>query len=273
MRLVEFRIILPLAVPKYQIGHRYMCAKRIRETRCNGEGIEILENEPFTDGLERGQYTHKVMHFKSKVPAFVRWAIPDTYLHVHEKSRNTFPRFHTVYEMPGKADGFYLVVDSQHVVYDKTAGCPDNLLGLNEEDLAARKVVYLDIVNGKPNPETRDWNMRGFVCRSAGVETALTAPMKLRDENEPPEWVKYYDGPLMVCVKVVKFSFEWTGLQKAVEKMVMNTVFHNILLDSHRALMAWAAEWYNLTLEEDIPDIERELVEEQEEFVFDRAES
>ena len=268
MRLVEFRIILPMAIEKYQTGHLYMCARRTKDTRVSGEGIEILENKPFTEDGKTGQFTHKVMHFKSKVPAFVRWSVEDRYLHLHEKSYNTFPSFHTVYEMPGKTDEFTLVVDSHHVTYDKDKGCPDNLLDLSEEDLKQRKVVYLDIVNGKPNPEKREWNMRGFSCPEAGIETPLTAPLKFRDENQPPEWVSNYNGPLMVCVKVVRFSFIWEGLQKAVEKLAV-MVFHNIFLDTHRALMSWARDWYPLSLDQ-IREIEQKIVDQQKSITFDR---
>ena len=271
MRIVEYRIILPTNVPQYQIGNLYMCCQRTRETQGGGEGIEIVTNEPYEEDGEKGQYTHKIMHFKSKIPAFIRWAIPDKYCHLHEKSHNSYPHFHTLYENPGLGKDFYLLVESQHIVYDKAKGCPDNVLGLTEEELKIRKVMYLDIVNGKPGPEKKEWNMVGFQCPEAGVNQPLTAPKKTRNEDKPPEWVENYDGELMICVKVVKLLFKWRGLQNAVEKYALNTTFHDVFLDSHRALMSWAKEWYPMNLEQ-IRAMERELEEEQRRMEFEKIE-
>lgn len=273
MRITEYRIVLPTNVPQYQIGNLYMCNQRTRETAGNGEGIEVLKNEPYEEGDEKGQYTHKVMHFKSKVPAFIRWAIPDKYLHVHEKSHNSYPHFHTLYEMPGMGKDFYLLVESQHIPYDKEKGCPDNVLNLTKEELDIRQVTYLDILDSTPKPEKKEWDMHGFICPEAQVnsklETGAGTKKYKADESKPPSWVAGYDGELMICVKVVKFLFHWRGLQTAVEKLALNTVFHDVFLDSHRALMCWAKDWFPLDIE-GIRKLEAELVEEQKKQQFDR---
>lgn len=257
-----------------------MCAQRTRETAGNGEGIEILKNEPYQEGEEKGQYTHKVMHFKSKVPGFIRWAIPDKYLHLHEKSHNSYPHFHTLYEMPGMGKDFYLLVESQHIPYDKQAGCPDNLLNLNDEELALRKVEYLDILDSTPKPEKKEWDMHGFQCAEAHVDQPLETgggngkkkPAQYKaDETKPPSWVEGYNGELMICVKVVKFLFHWRGLQTAVEKLALNTVFHDVFLDSHRALMVWAKDWFPMDME-GIRKLEHELEEEQKGQQFEKDE-
>lgn len=270
VKIVEYRVILPTNVPQYQIGNLYMCAQRTRETAGGGEGIEIVKNEPYERGEEHGQYTHKIMHFKSKVPGFIRWAIPDKYLHLHEKSHNSYPHFHTVYEMPGMGKDFYLLVESQHIPYDKEKGCPDNLLNLDAADLKQRQVVYLDIVNGKPKPEKPEWNMDGFVCPEAEINTPLSAPKKTVDEHKVPEWVANYDGTLMICVKVVKFIFHWRGLQSGVEKVAGN-VFHDVFLDSHRALMSWAKNWFPMDMAA-IRALEKQLEDEQRQIQFEKDE-
>jgi hypothetical protein len=271
MKIIEFRLILPTNVPQYQIGNLYMCVKRTRETASNGEGIEIVTNEPYDENGEHGQYTHKIMHFKSKVPGFIRWAIPDKYLHAHEKSHNSFPHYHTVYDCPGMGEDLYVLVESQHLPYDKSTGCPDNALNLTPEEISIRKIVYLDVVNGEPKPEKPEWDLKGFVCPEAEINTPLSCPKNVHDESKPPEWVDNYDGTLMVAVKLVKFHFHWRGLQSAVEKYATNSVFHDVLLDSNRALMSWAKEWFPLTLE-DIRRMEAELQQEQEGQHFDKDE-
>ena len=270
MRIVEYRVILPTNVPQYQIGNLYMCAQRTRQESGGGEGIEILKNEPYEkeDG-EKGQFTHKVMHFKSRVPGFIRWAIPDKYLHLSEISHNSYPHFHTLYEMPGMGKDFYLLVDSRHVKYTREGGVDDNLLGLTPEELAIRRVEYIDIVNDKPKPEKPEWDMHGFVCPEAEVMKPLETPKNLTDPTKPPEWTLHYEGEMMICVKVVKFLFHWRGLQNAVEKYALNTVFHNVFLDSHRAMMSWAKEWFPMTMQ-DIRRLEAEVQTEQKTTNFDK---
>jgi hypothetical protein len=271
MKIYEYRIVLPTNVDKYKIGNLYMCVKRTRETRGGGEGIEVKVNEPYENAEETGQYTHKIMHFKSKVPGFVRWAVPDKYMHLHEKSHNGYPHFHTEYELPGMGKDFYMLVESQHYPYNKAQGCPDNCLNLPEDELKQRKVVWLDVVYGKPDPEQKSWKLEGFTCPEAGITQPLAAPKKTRDESKVPCWVQHYNGELMICVKVVKFRFKWLGLQTAVEKYAVNTAYHDIFLESNRALMAWAKEWYPLSIE-DIRRMENELQEEQQTQHFDRDE-
>jgi hypothetical protein len=270
MKITEYRIILPTAVAAYRIGNLYMVAKRTRETRGGGEGIEILVNEPYEkpDG-ERGQYTHKVLHFKSRIPSFIRWMIPDKYLHVEEKSHNGYPHYHTVYECAGMGDSLYCLVESQHLEYDKEAGCPDNVLGLSDEDIAIRQVVYLDIVNGLPKPDKPEWNLDGFVCPEAGIEQPLSAGSGKRDTTKPPEWVQQYSGPLMIAVKMAKLNFRWRGLQTAVESYAMSNAFWNIFLESNRVVMAAIKEWHTMTLD-DIRGMEAQVQGEQAEVAFDR---
>ena len=269
MRITEYRVILPTNVTQYQIANLYMCAQRTRETTKGGEGIEIIKNEPYEEGEEKGQYTHKIMHFKSKVPAAIRWAIPDKYLHIHEKSHNSYPHFHTYYEQPGMGDDFYLLVESQHIPYTTEQGVPDNALGLTEEELKMRQIVYIDIVNSKPKPEKPEWDMHGFKCPEAQVDELLT-PKNICDETKPPEWTTNYKGTMICAVKIVKFKFKWFGIQTAVEKFAMG-IFHDVFLDSHRAMFQWAAQWYPMTIQ-DIRKLEDEVLAEQKAVKFDRDE-
>ena len=271
MKIVEYRVILPTNVPQYQVANLYMVAQRTREDTGSGEGIEIIKNEPYereVDGkTETGQYTHKIMHFKSRVPGAIRWAIPDSYLHIHEKSHNAYPHFHTQYFLPGMSDDFYLLCESQHIEYHKGEDVPDNVLGLTPDELKIRKVIYLDIVNGKPAPEKKEWSMKNFSCEEAGIPP-LQTPDNIVDETKPPEWTKYYEGTMMCAVKIIKFKFKWFGIQSLVEKYALDTVFHNVFLDSHRAMFRWVAKWHNMTIQ-DIRELEDQVLAEQQSAHFD----
>lgn len=87
MKIFEYRTICPISVEKYKIGSVYMTAKRSEEEtkQVKGEGIETIKLEPFKNEKESGIYTYKIMHFKSRIPAFMRWALPDKYCHCHEQ--------------------------------------------------------------------------------------------------------------------------------------------------------------------------------------------
>ena len=107
--------------------------------------------------------------------------------------------------------------------------------------------------------------------RHAGPFGQCSYPKKTRDESKPPEWVSNYDGELMICVKVVKFLFKWKGLQSAVEKFALDKVFHDVFLDSHRALMSWAKDWFPMTMDE-LRAVEKELEDEQKQMQFEKDE-
>ncbi|KAJ8287127.1 hypothetical protein GJAV_G00047960 [Gymnothorax javanicus] len=62
----EYRVVLPCSVEEYQVAQLY------------SEG-------------EKGQYTHKIYHLKSKVPTFVKMIAPEGALVFHEKAWNAYP--------------------------------------------------------------------------------------------------------------------------------------------------------------------------------------
>jgi hypothetical protein len=50
VRVVEFRICLPLSLEEYERGFIYTLAKATAENSGGGEGVETLVNEPFDLG-------------------------------------------------------------------------------------------------------------------------------------------------------------------------------------------------------------------------------
>lgn len=57
--------VLCASMFQYQVGQLYSVAEASKNETGGGEGIEVLKNEPRKDG-EKGQYTHKIYHLKSK---------------------------------------------------------------------------------------------------------------------------------------------------------------------------------------------------------------
>ncbi|KAF7235255.1 Phosphatidylinositol transfer protein beta isoform [Varanus komodoensis] len=87
----EFRVVLPCSVQEYQVGQLYSVAEASKNETGGGEGIQVLTNEPYEKDGEKGQYTHKIYHLKSKVPGFVRMFAPEGSLVFHEKAWNAYP--------------------------------------------------------------------------------------------------------------------------------------------------------------------------------------
>lgn len=264
MKIYEYRIICPCSVEQYKVGSIYMTAKRSEEEskQVKGEGVETVKNETFSNDKESGVYTYKILHFKSKVPSTIRWAIPDSFCHCHEQSWNAFPHVHTQYHVPGMADDFSMSIDSYYAPYKNDQPIPDNLLNLSKEDMRARQVAYLDILDGKPKPEKNrdlsDWSSKELNVNSKfssfrpekkknpfAIETGQNSP-----ELKPPEWTKNFKGEMMVAVKVVKINFVWKGLQTIVENYLSTTFYHNLFLTNHRAMMLWAKDWAKMSVED-----------------------
>jgi hypothetical protein len=275
MKLYEYRIVIPTTIDKYRIANIYMvAATSVQETgQAKGEGIEVINNEPFANETESGQFTYKIMHFKSRMPAFVRLVIPDKYLHIHERSWNAYPHYVTKYELPGMGSAFVMSVETQHVPYRPDAPFPDNAVDIPADKLKKRKVVWLDVVDSKPPPATPEEDCRGFVCPEGGIATPLTGDKKGKaaDESKPPFWTKSYPGEMMCCVKVVTFKFKWRGIQSVTEKYALNTVYHGIFLGGHRKLTKWAGQWFPMGIE-DVRAFEARLLAECNQLEFERDE-
>lgn len=213
MKIYEYRVICPCSLEQYRIGSIYMTAKRSEEEtkHTKGEGIETVKSEHFENEKESGTYTYKIMHFKSRIPSFMRWALPDKYCHCHEKSWNAYPHYHTEYSVPGMGDDLIMIIDSYHIPYKDGEAVPDNLLNLSKEDLAKRKIVYLDILDGKPKPE-KGRDLTNWTCPELNVNEKFSSfrsstkskkDKKEGGESNPPEWTHNFTGEMMIAVKEI----------------------------------------------------------------------
>jgi hypothetical protein len=87
---------------KYQVAQLWSVAKASKENTGGGEGILVLNNEPFekkTDLFKNytaGQYTHKIYKLYSKVPWWIRKLAPKGTLEMHEEAWNAFPYCRTI---------------------------------------------------------------------------------------------------------------------------------------------------------------------------------
>ncbi|KAF0037605.1 hypothetical protein F2P81_010479 [Scophthalmus maximus] len=65
------------ALISYRIGQLYMISKHSHEQSDRGEGVEVVQNEPFEDPTHgQGQFTEKRVYLNSKLPSWARAVVP-----------------------------------------------------------------------------------------------------------------------------------------------------------------------------------------------------
>ncbi|OBS65109.1 hypothetical protein A6R68_06360 [Neotoma lepida] len=75
----------------YKIGQLYMISKHSHEQSDRGEGVEVVQNEPFEDPHHgNGQFTEKRVYLNSKLPSWARAVVPKIF-YVTEKAWNYYP--------------------------------------------------------------------------------------------------------------------------------------------------------------------------------------
>lgn len=291
MKILEFRVLIPINLLKFQVAKRFINLKYVKDLGGDGEGIQLIKNEePFENEKEKGYLTEKIYHVKSKIPSFIRWVVPDKYLHFYETSYNAFPHTTTINTIPALGEDFLLSVESQHMdakfTFNKEKGeneftIPDNSLNLNDTELKERKIYYIDILNGpatsnvesfgeenekdvkNKNPGAKDV-IKNFVCPEIGIKEPL-GNFDTTNEYHPdqiPAWAKKYNGEMALIVKVVRFHLKWFGLQSAAEKIVSNTFYPKLFTDVHRKIILTGPQWKSLTME-DIMKEEEKVKEDQ----------
>ncbi|XP_075839798.1 phosphatidylinositol transfer protein beta isoform isoform X3 [Microtus pennsylvanicus] len=225
----EFRVVLPCSVQEYQVGQLYSVAEASKNETGGGEGIEVLKNEPYEKDGEKGQYTHKIYHLKSKVPAFVRMIAPEGSLVFHEKAWNAYP-------------------------YCRTSKL---VHGLDPNTWKTVEIVHIDIAD-RSQVEPADYK--------ADEDPALFHSVKTKRGPLGPNWKKELantpDCPKMCAYKLVTIKFKWWGLQSKVENFIQKQE-KRIFTNLHRQLFCWIDKWIDLTME-DIRRMEDETQKELE---------
>ena len=243
MRIVEFRVIVPFTMEQTRIASRYANARRAKEGTKGGDGVEMIEKKEIEEEGVKGIYAHRIYHVKSHVPAAIKWVLPEKYSHVHEHYKNVFPHYDTYFEIPDMGSDMVLKNESRIIPYHKGDQIPDNIMGLSEEHLQMRKIVYLDLVNGSGG-RYDEYKVEGFSCPEAGI-SKISAPNKTVDESNIPSWVQNYEGTMTLIIKCVTFEFKWWGAQSLVERIVPG-VFHDMFMGTHKAMILWSPEWCHL---------------------------
>ncbi|KCV70175.1 hypothetical protein H696_03634 [Fonticula alba] len=236
----EFRVPLPITVEEYQVAQLFSVIEVSREATDGDSGVEILKNEPFDDGVNKGQYTHKIYHLGSKVPKFIAMIAPASALMLEEEAWNCYPYCRTVLTSPFLGERFKLVITTQHL---PDQGTTENALSLEDSMLKERKVVPIDItVDPEENYDEKS-DPKKFVSKSG------------RGPWSGSDWIA--KSATMTCYKLVEIKFAVFGLQTRAENFIASAQ-ENLFRDFHRKLVCQMDNWQGLTME-DIRELEAQV--------------
>eukprot|EP00073_Rattus_norvegicus_P050922 XP_017453306.1 PREDICTED: cytoplasmic phosphatidylinositol transfer protein 1 isoform X1 [Rattus norvegicus] len=211
MLLKEYRICMPLTVDEYKIGQLYMISKHSHEQSDRGEGVEVVQNEPFEDPHHgNGQFTEKRVYLNSKLPSWARAVVPKIF-YVTEKAWNYYPYTITEYTCS------FLPKFSIHIEtkYEDNKGSNDSIFDSEAKDLE-REVCFIDIACDE-------------IPERYYKESEVSSHNPLNPELlSVTPWYYYFNLLLLLLTQVVR----------------------DILLIGHRQAFAWVDEWYDMTMDE-----------------------
>ncbi|XP_048507516.1 protein retinal degeneration B isoform X3 [Athalia rosae] len=257
MLIKEYRIPLPLTVEEYRIAQLYMIAKKSREeSKGVGSGVEILVNEPYTDGPGgNGQYTRKIYHVGSHLPAWFKSLLPKSVLTTEEEAWNAYPYTKTRYTCPF-VEKFSIEIETY---YFSDNGYQENVFKLSGSDLRNRIVDVIDLVKDQLYGEyVKEEDPKLYVSEKTGrgplTESWLEeywADVKGKSQPTP-------SGKSLMCAyKICRVEFRYWGMQTKLEKFIHDHALRKTMVRAHRQAWAWQDEWHGLTMQ-DIREIERQ---------------
>jgi len=239
MLIKEYRIPMPLSVEEYRIAQGYMVAKFSRErTTADGEGIQIVKNEPYTDDKTgvSGQFTHKIIRIGSHLPAWVKAMIPPSFC-VEEKAWNAYPYVKNVYTCPFFGERFSIVAETRYLDND----CDQtNVNKLPQDQLSQCEVDRIDIVNEE---------LDNTYYYKKEEDPKLFLSTKTGRGQLGKDWHKTHK-PLMCIYKTAWVEFKVWGLQTKAEQWLQKSMVRDVVLLGHKQAFCWIDEWYGMNMED-----------------------
>lgn len=228
---------MPLSLEEYRVGQMYMIAKMQLENTSRSEGVEVRANRAFEKDEEfgEGQYTHKVYHLQSKVPAWVQALAPLGALTMEEHAWNSFPVSKTVLKCPY----FSSLEITMETVHLPDRGETENAKKLSEEKLKLRKVDFINIAQDKKDYWSYMIGGSAADPRSFHAEKANRGPLE-------PGWQDSIT-PVMTCYKLVTVDAPYWGYGYRLEQAILAAT-RALFLDSHQRLFGWIDDWWGLSI-------------------------
>ena len=250
MLVKEYRIALPMSVEEYRIAQLYMIQKKSREESSGeGSGVEIIVNEPYTDGPGgNGQYTFKIYHIGSHLPGWFRAILPKSALRVEEEAWNSYPYTKTRYRCPF-VEKFLLEIETKYI---NDGGEQENVFNMSQSEMKQRQIDYIDIV--KDPISSGDYKKE--------EDPKLYKSTKTQRGPLTDAWWKDYKRSgktIMTSYKLCRVEFKYWGMQNKIERFIHEIGLRKTMLRAHRQAWCWQDEWFGLQ----ISDIRRLELETQ----------
>lgn len=252
MKIKEFRIVMPLTLEEFERGQTYSVCEMSRNATGGGDGVEILDHQPFQDHplfdgqFHSGQYTFKKYFMRQKVNSFVRSIAPKGSLEFEESAWNAFPYCRTVIKNDAyMKDNFEIRIESLHVANDK--GDQHNVHRLDEDTLRKRQVVFIDIADERLGKKSKDQRNEDDDDDEDDKVDFQTFKSTLTGRGPlGKNWKNGTDTPFMCCYKLVSVKFKWWGIQNIVEDMLLHNQ-QRIFEQFHRSVFLWIDKWHGMS--------------------------
>jgi len=248
MFIKEYRIPLPMSVDEYKVAQLYMIQKKsLQESTGSGSAVEIIENKPYENGPGgSGQYTKKIFHIGSHLPAWLKSLLPKTALRVEEEAWNAYPYTKTRHTCPF-IEKFFIDIETYYLPDN---GQTENIFKLSSSE---RKNAEIDLID--PIKDT-------FPAKDYKKEEDPHIYVSSKTGRGPlaDDWLAEYNDdsclkPVMCAYKLIRVEFKYWGMQSKIESFIQNGI-RNPMLVGHRQAWAWQDEWHGLTMD-DIRELEK----------------
>nr|CAD2147088.1 unnamed protein product [Meloidogyne enterolobii] len=128
MLVREYRIVMPMTTAEFQIGRAFAYMETARKQTHKGEGVEILQDEPFDN-----------------IP-------PNGLTRIHEHSWNSFPYLLTeLYAPEWDENREKFSIRFETLCLGDNRGKDENALGLDRDMLRRREVVKMNVGEDNTN--------------------------------------------------------------------------------------------------------------------------
>jgi len=265
----EYQVVLPMTVDEYQVAQLWSVAEASKNETGGGEGVEVRKNEPYENKEtgEKGQYTYKVYHLASRVPAFIKMVAPAGSLEIYEEAWNAFPYCKTVLTNGYMKDSFHITIKTWHL---PDAGTTVNPHKLPPNEWRKVTPVKIDIANdavssGDYKPEFDPKTFKSQKTGRGPLGPNWIAETMAANADERADGNTYGKTPIMCCYKLVEGEFKWWGIQGRVETLIHNQE-KRLFTTFHRQLFCWIDQWHGLTMA-DIRALEDKTKEDLEKMI------
>ncbi|EUD67810.1 hypothetical protein C922_01999 [Plasmodium inui San Antonio 1] len=245
MKLIEFRLPLPLTKEEYNTCYRYLMSKVSNEdadNTINGVGkngntnirtLVVSKMESFDDGSGKpGYYSFKRMNFVNKIPKWVLNFVDPKCCLIDEKIWSTNPFMKSVYQATGFPKAHVQVESTYHMGYNTE----DNPFNISEDLLKERQVVLIDIVNDNVS----------YTSYLPQEDPTIFYSEKARRGKLEEDWIEN-SKVIITCYKLFNIDVPYFGILSSKLENWIVSVIKNSLFKYHRKALCWIDEWFDLT--------------------------